>query len=170
MAISDFDDFLNAPYAPIPEPNALRKDGRKALVEQIKATRERQQLPQEAKKRRDRSTSALTFTCVVELLDVLDAIAAEREWSRAMCARNVLITYLNLTMLERQGVWDAIVEAGDVDKVKKGAACVSLVIKNVAVRERLDKVMEKDKTSVAEVFRRAIWNVTKKGVNVTKVT
>jgi hypothetical protein len=38
---------------------------------------------------------------------------------------------------------------------------VSLVIKDDAMRERLDKVMEKDGMSVAEVFRRAISNVTK---------
>jgi hypothetical protein len=46
-------------------------------------------------------------------------------------------------------------------KVMKSEACVSLVIKDEAVRERLDKVMEKDAMSVAEVFRRAIGNVTK---------
>jgi hypothetical protein len=46
-------------------------------------------------------------------------------------------------------------------KVMKNEACVSLVIKDDAVRERLDKVMEKDGMSGAEVFRRAICNVTK---------
>jgi hypothetical protein len=158
--MNDFDDFLNAPEVVV-QPHALRQDGQKALLAQVKATRERQKFPQEEKKRRDRSTSALTFTCTVEMLGVLDALALEKEWSRAMCARNVLITYLNLTMLERQGVWDAIVAAGDVDKVTKGMACVSLVLKDVAVRERLDKVTFKDRVSVAEVFRRAIWNVTK---------
>jgi len=46
-------------------------------------------------------------------------------------------------------------------EVMKSEACVSLVIKDAAVREQLDKVMENERMSVAEVFRRAIWNVTK---------
>ena len=106
----------------------------------------------EVKKRRERTTDALTFTCSVDMLDALDALAYEQGCSRAMCARNALIAYLNLTMLGRQEV---------ECKVMKSEACVSLVIKDVAVRERLDKVMEKDKMSVAEVFRRAICSVTK---------
>jgi predicted transcriptional regulator len=106
----------------------------------------------EVKKRRERTTKALTFTCSIEMLAGLDALADEQGCSRAMCARNALIVYLNLTMLGRQEV---------ECKVMKNEACVSLVIKDEAVREQLDKVMEKDKMSVAEVFRRAIWNVTK---------
>jgi len=106
----------------------------------------------EVKKRRERTTKALTFTCSLEMLDALDALAKEQGCSRAMCARNALITYLNLTMLGRREV---------EGKVMKSEACVSLVIKDEAVRERLDKVMEKDAMSVAEVFRRAIGNVTK---------
>jgi predicted transcriptional regulator len=109
-------------------------------------------LPLEMKERRERTTKALTFTCSVEMLDALDALAKEQGHSRAMCARNALIVYLNLTMLGRQEV---------ECKVMRNEACVSLVIKDEEVRARLDKVMEKDKMSVAEVFRRAVWNVTK---------
>jgi metal-responsive CopG/Arc/MetJ family transcriptional regulator len=104
------------------------------------------------------TSKGLTFTCTPELLAVIDAEVAERQVgvpSRARFVRNALIDYLNLTMLERREL-----ELDD-GLVRNGKCCVSLHLPDIAVRERLDKVAERDRMQVSEVLRRAVCFVTK---------
>lgn len=163
MALSDFDDFLNAPSEPIKQ-SGLSREARAQLAEQTKATQEKYAagVPARARKvlsatktKNVRLSNTYSFTCSEEVFTAIEGAIEDRSRARSKIVRNALITYLNLTMLERKEVWAA--QRKDLGVLGNGPKYIALALKEPEVRERLEHIVNKDGMSVSEVFRRALW-------------
>ena len=159
-----FDEFLNAPEVEARPQSGLTREARAQLAAQAQATQEKYAsgVPARARKvlvaakpKGLRLSNTYSFTCSDVVFAAIEGAIEDRSRARSKIVRNALVSYLNLTMLERKEVWAQ--QRKDLAVLGNGPKYIALALKEPEVRERLEHIIDKDGMSASEIFRRALW-------------